>query len=373
MTDLKYKNLGNTSIKIPSIGLGTGTGFSNIDNKRDHHLIYILQKTLDLGISFIDTAEVYFNGHAEKLIGKAFKKNREKVFIATKFSPEHCGYSAVLKAAEGSLTRLQTDYIDLYQIHWPNPLVPIEETLQALEKLNKDGKIKYIGVSNFSLRQLKDIQKVTKLPIVSLQTEYNLLERSVEHDTLAYCEKNKITIIAYTPLNSGNTLKTEQYLGIFSRLSKKYNRATSQIILNFLTSHPTVIAIPSTTSLLHLEENAMSMEFALERKDIQLIANIFTTKLTYIDTSKIRITSIADHAAYKTVEEALNNKLNFFPSPKMLSEEIQKGDFLKAVRVKVLKKKEANFEYELVGGRIRYWAWVIAFNDKKPIPAIIED
>lgn len=373
MTDLKYKNLGNTIIKIPSIGLGTGTGFRNIDNKGDHHLIYILQKALDLGISFIDTAEVYFNGYAEKLIGKAFKKNRDKVFIATKFSPEHSGYREILKAAEGSLKRLQTDYIDLYQIHWSNPLIPIEETLKALEKLVRKGRVRYIGVCNFSLRQLKEIQEASKLPIVSLQTEYNLLERSVEHDTLAYCEKNKITIIAYTPLNSGNILKTEKYSKIFSRLSKKYNRATSQIILNFLTSHPTVIAIPATTSLLHLKENAKSMGFALERKDIQLIAKIFTTKLTYIDTSKIRVTTIADHAVYKTVEEALNNELNFFPSPKMLSEDIQKGDFLKAVRVKVLKKKEANFEYGLVGGRIRYWAWVIAFNDKKPIPAIVED
>lgn len=373
MIDLRCKNLGSTKIKISSIGLGTGTGFKKIDGNRDRQLVYILQKTLDLGINFIDTAEVYFDGHAERLIGKAFKKKREKVFIATKFLPEHCSYSEVLKAAERSLQRLQTDYIDLYQIHWPNPIIPLEETLKALEKLKKDGKIRNVGVSNFSIRQLRDIQSVSKLPIVSLQTEYNLLERSIEHDLLPYCEKNKITNIAYTPLNSGTILKTEKYSKIFLNLSRKYNKTVSQIILNFLISHPSVVAIPATTSITHLKENARSVEFLLEKNDIQLLRKTFITKLTYIDTAKIKVATIADHAAYKTLEEALVNKLNFFPSPLMLSADIQKGDFLKPVRAKMIQKKESNFEYELISGRIRYWAWVIAHQGKKPIPVIVEE
>ncbi len=371
--NLRFKNLGDTKTKISSIGLGTGTGFKYIDKKRDQKLIYILQRAVDFGINFIDTAEVYFDGHAEKIIGKAFKKKRENVFIATKFSPEHSSCRQVLKAAEDSLKRLQTDYIDLYQIHWPNPIVSFEETLKGLEKLNKDGKIKYIGACNFSLRQLKDIQKISKFPIISLQTEFNLLERSMEHDLLPYCEKNGITVIAYTPLNSGSILKTEKYSKIFLNLSKKYNMSASQIILNFLISHPPVIAIPATTNVNHLEENANAAEFVLKKADIDLLARTFTTKVMNIDTGKIKIITIADHAAYKTVEEALSNKLNFFPSPKMLSEDIQKGDFLKPVRVRKLQKKDGILEYELLNGRIRYWAWVIAFKGKKPIPAIIED
>ncbi len=373
LTDLNFKNLGGTKTKVPSIGLGTGTGFKYIDKKRDQELIYILQKAVDLGINFIDSAEIYFDGHAEELIGKAFKKKRNKVIIATKFSPQHCRYKDVLKAAEGSLKRLQTDYIDLYQIHWPNPIIPIEETLKALEKLVKEGKIKYIGVCNFSLRQLKNIQKISILPTVSLQTEYNLLERSMEHDLLPYCERNKITIIAYTPLNSGNILKTEKNSKIFLNLSKKYNRTASQIILNFLISHPPVIAIPATTNITHLEENARSAEFILKKSGTQLLAKTFTRKVMNIDTGKIKVITIGDHAAYKTVEEALKNKLNFFPSPKILSQDLQKGDFLKPVRVRKLQKKDGILEYELLNGRIRYWAWVIAFNGKKPIPVIIED
>ncbi len=373
LTNLKLKNLGNTKATISSIGLGTGTGFKYIDKKKDQELIYILQKAMDLGINFIDSAEVYFDSHAEELIGKAFKKNRKKVFIATKFLPEHSNYKEVLKAAEGSLKRLQTHYIDLYQIHWPNPIVPIEETLKALENLVNKGKVRYIGVCNFSLRQLKKILKISKLPIVSLQTEYNLLERSAEEDLLPYCEKKKITVIAYTPLNSGKILKNDKYSKIFLNLSKKYDKTPSQTILNFLVSHPAVVAIPATTNVIHLEKNAKSMDFMLEKDDIELLSKTFITKVTNIETRKIRVVTIVDHAAYKSVKEALDNKLNFFPSPKMLSQDLRKGDFLKPVKVRKIQKKDGFFEYELINGRIRYWAWVLAFNDKRPIPSIIED
>lgn len=368
---MDIRNLGNSNVKIGAIGFGTN--FVRYNSETDKELIYLIQYTLDLGINFFDTAEVYLDGKSEGLLGKAFKKKRENVFIATKFSPEHSSFKEVLKAAEGSLKRLQTDYIDLYQIHWPNPVVPIKETINALEKLLKQGKVKHIGVSNFSLRQLKEIRKLSKFSIVSLQTEYNLLERSVEQELLPFCEKNKITTIAYTPLNSGSILRKGKYLKILSNLSKKYNKTISQIILNFLITHPGVVTIPATTNINHLKENAGSSDFMLEKKDIQLLAKTFATKVTNIDTEKIRVATIAGHGAYRTLEEALINQLNLFPSPKMLSEDIKKGDFLKPVRVKKILKKDGIFEYELLGGRIRYWAWVIAYQGKKPILAIIED
>ncbi len=369
---MNHKILGKSQIKISSLGLGTGTGLRYIDKKRDKELIYVLHKAVDLGVNIFDSAEVYFNGHAEELIGKAFNKNRERVIIATKFLPEHSNYKKVLKAAEGSLKRLQTDYIDLYQIHWPNSFVPIEETLKALEKLVNDGKIRYIGVCNFSFRQLKAIQKASRVPITSLQTEYNLLERSIENDLLPYCEKNNITVIAYTPLNSGNILHKAEYSRILLKIFKKYGKSASQIILNFLVSHQPVIAIPATTNIIHLKENTESTDFIIEQKDLELLSKTFTTKIVKIDIKKIRIATFSDHAAYQTVKEAIDNKLNFFPSPEMLSKDLQNGDFLKPVKVKKIQKSNF-FEYELVGGRIRFWAWVIAFNGKKSIPAIIED
>jgi len=271
------------------------------------------------------------------------------------------------------LKRLQTDYIDLYQIHWPNPVIPLEETVLALETLVKKGHVKFVGVCNFSLRQLKDVQAISTLPIVSLQTEYNLLERSVEHDLLPYCEENQITLIAYTPLNSGTIVKNEKNSGILLNLSKKYQKTISQIILNFLISHPSVTAIPATTNPTHLKENAQSTDFVLEKNDKDLLAKTFTPHIAKINTTKIEVTAMEDHTAYSTLEEARQNKLNFFPSPQMLSEDIKKGDFLKPVKVRRIKKEDSVFAYELVNGRIRYWAWVMAFGDDKPIPAIIEE
>lgn len=368
---MKNKQLGAYNINISSIGLGTNF-VSDIVNDQQK-IIYLIQRAFDNNINIFDTAEAYHNGYSELLIGKALKKKRANVIIATKFSSEHSRYKDVLKAAEGSLKRLQTDYIDLYQIHWPNPVVPIEETLQALEKLVNAGKVKYIGVCNFSLRQLKDIQKASTLPIVSLQTEYNLLERSAEQYLLPYAQKNNITVIAYTPLNSGNILRKEKYAKIFSTLAKKYNKTPSQIILNFLISRSPVVAIPATTSITHLQENAKSDDFVLEKKDVQLLEKTFITKLTHIEPAKIRVANVVGHNAYKTLSQALVNKLNFFPSPQMLSVDIQKGDFLKPVKVRKLSKKDGNFEYELSDGRIRYWAWVIAFNGKKTVPTILEE
>jgi len=373
LTDLRFKTFGNTKDKISSIGLGTGTGFGYIDKKTDQQLVYVLQKALDLGVNFFDTAEVYFDGHSEKIIGKAFKKRREKAFIATKFLPENSGYKELLKAADESLKRLQVDYIDLYQIHWSNPIVPVRETLKALERLVKKGKIKYLGVCNFSIRQLKEIRKFSKIPIASLQSEYNLLERSAELDLIPFCEKNKMSFIAYTPLNSGNILKKEKNIKMFSNLSGKYGKTATQIILNYLIQHPNVIAIPATTNIVHLMENIKANDFTLEKQDLKILKKIFTPKLIYIDTGKIKVAYTRDHAVYKTLKEALENKLNFFPSPEMLSDDIKKGDFLKAVKVRKLKKIDGIFEYELLGGRIRYWAWVIAHRTSKPIPAIVEE
>lgn len=339
---------------ISSIGLGTGTGFKHDDAKRDKELVYILQKALDFGINFIDTAEAYFDGHAEELVGRAFKKIREKVFIATKFSPEHARYTDVLQAAHASLRRLQTDYIDLYQIHWPNPAVPLEETLGALATLTKSGNVRSIGVCNFSLRKLKEIREVSKLPIVSLQTEYNLRERSIEQAVLPYCESHNITLIAYTPLNSGAITRSQ----LVHDLSKKYGRTPSQILLNFLISHPAVVAIPGTTNLAHVEENAKAREFRLSQGDIAIIEKTFVAHVNYLDTQKIKVRPVAH---------------GHFPSPDSLADDIRKGDFLKPVKVHKLAKPEGNFAYELSDGRIRYWAWVIAFGGQKPIPSLIED
>ena len=130
--------------------MGIGGEFEKDDTQQVEH-VRALQYGIDLGLNFLDTAEIYSDGYSEELVGRAVKGNRDRVFISTKFSPENSSYKDVLKAAEGSLRRLNTDYIDLYQAHWPNPKISVAETMAAMEKLLADGKIRQIGLSNLSL------------------------------------------------------------------------------------------------------------------------------------------------------------------------------------------------------------------------------
>ena len=165
-------------------------------------------------------AEIYANGHSEILVGKAAKNKRDKVFIATKFSPENNSYKKVLSSAESSLKRLNTNYIDLYQIHWPNPRIPIAVTMVAVEKLVKDGKVRFIGLSNFSCKEMKEAQKcINPLKIVSNQFEYNLFDRFIEKSLMPYMSKNKSSIIAYSPLNKG--LMHDDIMKLSCTFSKK--------------------------------------------------------------------------------------------------------------------------------------------------------
>jgi len=191
---IEYKFLGITGEKIPSIGLGTWGlgGYSRSSSANDEKEIELIRYAAEKGLTFIDTAEMYGAGHAEELVGQAVKDIRSKVFMATKVSPEHLRYDDVIKACERSLKRLQTSYIDLYQIHWPNPRIPLRETIKALERLAEEDKIRYIGVSNFSVELLKEaISLTSKHDIVSNQVEYSLLSREIEKDLLDFAKNIK--------------------------------------------------------------------------------------------------------------------------------------------------------------------------------------
>src|SRR2546426_10929559 len=180
---MNRKELGQTQITLPEVGLGTWNYAGGVAP---------LRKGLELGALLIDTAESY---GSEDVVGQAVKGVRDRVFIATKVSPSHFKYADVLKAADRSLQRLGVERIDLYQLHYPNYFVPIAETLGAMEKLVEAGKVGFIGVSNFSLSQLKKAQKsMQKNRIVSIQVRYNLVDRTIEPSLLPYCQTNGVTV-----------------------------------------------------------------------------------------------------------------------------------------------------------------------------------
>ena len=237
---MEFKELGATGVKIPDIGLGTWQyrgGEAPI------------KQAVELGACLIDTAEMY---GSEEAVGTAIKGMREKVFIATKVSGNHLRYEQVIAAAEGSLRRLGVDAIDLYQVHWPDPAVPIAETMGAMEKLVDDGKVRYIGVSNFYLQNLQEAESVMKRhKIVANQVKYSLLQRGIEEDTLPYCQKNHVAVIAYSPLARGalstrTLLKNRRALAVLQQIASETGKTMTQVALNWCIAKPGVIAIPKT-------------------------------------------------------------------------------------------------------------------------------
>ena len=361
------KQFDKNFIKLPAIGQGMGA-YSWDDSQ-----IEILQSGIELGSNFIDTAEEYDNGRSEEIIGKAIDNIRDKVIIGTKFSPQHNSFDDVLKSAEKSLKRLKTDYIDLYQVHWPNPSIPLKETMSAMEKLVEEEKIKYIGVSNFSLNQLKEAQSyLVNEKIASLQIEYSLFDRMIEKEILPFCKKNKILIIAYSPLDRGRIVDGLKQRELIKKMADKYHRTPSQIALRWIVDKSSIIAIPKASKMNHLKENVTSTDFNLEEKDVQKISNICYNPIEYIhpNTIKVSLYGQDNKKVYQTLEEAKENKLGFVPSPIDISKKIFKEKVIKPVRLTLTSDENAHYVYDLIEGRIRYWAWVIAYGNT-PIPAYI--
>jgi diketogulonate reductase-like aldo/keto reductase len=242
------------------------------DTSYDTEGIAAIRGAIEFGYTHIDTAEMYGAGHSEELVGFAIKYfNRESLFITTKVLPEHLHYNDCIKAAEGSLKRLKTDYIDLYLIHVPNPKIPIKETMQAMDLLVKKKKIRFIGVSNFSVKQLKEAQDCTENKIVNNQIEYNLLTRhsgmynvNIESEIIPYCQENEIIITAWKPLVKGILFREKNKL--LEEISKKHNKTLAQIAINWLISKKNIITIPKSTNPEHLKENLGALGWKLSEE-----------------------------------------------------------------------------------------------------------
>ncbi|MGK5092513.1 aldo/keto reductase [Deltaproteobacteria bacterium TL4] len=199
--------LGNTDIQISPIIMGTWqAGKSMWVGIDDAETTKAMKVAFDSGLTTFDTAAIYGKGHSEQIVGQALKNVRAQVVIATKVFCDKLQYQQVLSQCERSLKNLDTAYIDLYQIHWPSgtfgtPIVPIEETMRAMVELKKQGKIRAIGVSNFSRQQMEEAAQYG--PIESLQPPYSLFWRHVENDALPYCQEHHLSILAYSPLAQG--------------------------------------------------------------------------------------------------------------------------------------------------------------------------
>ena len=276
---MQFQTLRN--VKVPVIGQGTWEmgGGMNSNHSQDDREIQALKLGVDLDMTLIDTAEMYGAGHAEEIVAKAIKGIRNKIFLATKVSPHNFSYDNVLKAAERSLERLQVDQIDLYQLHWPSR-IPIKETMRAMAELLDVGKIKYIGISNFSVEEEEEAQDAlamySKARIVSNQVEYSLLVRNIEEDLLQHCQKKGVTIIAYEPFDKGALFRIHgKRMKILEEVAAKYKKSIAQIALNWLLSREGVITIPKASNPNHVRENAAASDFKLSKEDVKILDESF--------------------------------------------------------------------------------------------------
>jgi len=291
--------LGRSGIKVSRPGLGAWQAGGKQWGKdvRDEDCIAAIEKAHELGINLVDTAEVYGKGHSEEVVGRALRKiGRDEMIVATKVAGSHLAYDHVLRACEGSLKRLDIDVIDLYQIHWPGvwEQVPLSETMKALEKLRRDGKIREIGVSNFSVSDMQAAREpLSSADIVSNQVQYSMIHREIEKAVLPYCQREKITVLAWAPLAEGaltgkyskskvpkdavrddhpffrkeNIGTIDRIVRLLKEVGKPRGKTAVQVALNWLMTKENVLPIPGAKRPKQAEENAGAAGWTLTPKE----------------------------------------------------------------------------------------------------------
>ena len=261
-------------INVPVIG--QGTWMMEGSREVEKRAVEALRLGLDLGMTHIDTAELYGDGRVEELVAEAITGRRDEVFLASKVMPSHASFEGTLRACERSLKRLRTDWLDLYMLHWPGNH-PIRETMRAMEKLVDEGLIRFIGVSNFDVEDLMAAESALRNEqMASNQVLYHLGDRGIERRLLPYCARREIAVVAYSPFGHGNFPSPNSIGGrVLAEIAERHGRTPRQVALNFLTRHPSVFTIPKTTRPERVRENAGGVGWALTREEIAAIDRAF--------------------------------------------------------------------------------------------------
>lgn len=310
---MEKRTLGKSDIQITPILMGTWQAGKRMwVGIEDADSIKTIRAAFEAGITTIDTAEVYGEGHSERIVAEALSDVREQIQYATKVFANHLKYQQVIEACEGSLKNLKTDYLDLYQIHWPSgafnsEIVPIEETMKALNLLKEQGKIRAIGVSNFSREQIAEAAKYGRID--SVQPPYSLFWRQIEKDLTPYCIENQISILAYSSLAQGlltgkfargqkfdpadnraknklfkgeNFERAQQALDKLRPIAEKHQATLAQLALAWLIAQPQTNAIAGARYPQQAKDNALAAEIKLsaaELAEIDAIGRIVTDHL----------------------------------------------------------------------------------------------
>lgn len=278
-----YREFARTGFRCSAVGMGTYYDFRWIASARllgrrprEDAIVRSIRTGLDSGLNLIDTAELY---GSEPLVSKALEgRDRESVFIATKVSPTHLRREKLIRACERSLRRLNTGYIDLYQLHFPAIRVPLSETMGAMEELVDRGMIRYIGISNFSFERMKEAeQALRKYPLTSTQMHYNMSYRKVEEQILPYCEKNGMALLPYYPVGHGRLASGGSHSpALAADLCRKYGlKSKAQLALTYLVSRSNcTFPIPRARTPEHVAENS-EIDALLDPNDLTALASAY--------------------------------------------------------------------------------------------------
>ena len=267
------RSFGTTRRQVASIGQGTW----KIEDSAAAHAIAALRRGLDLGLTHIDTAEMYGSGASERIIGEAIEGRRDEVFLVSKVLPNHASKNGTLAACEKSLTHLRTDRLDSFLLHWRGS-VPLEETIAAFETLVRQGKIRAWGVSNFDVQDLAEVASIAGPghPACN-QVLYHLQERAIEHAVLPWCREHGSAVVAYTPFGqSPGIFAGESKAGrVLREIAAAHGATPRQVALRFLLRHPDTFVIPKASDIAHVTENAGAYTLNLSDSDMAKIDAAF--------------------------------------------------------------------------------------------------
>ncbi len=245
--------------------LGQGTWYMGDNSSRKIDEINALRRGIELGMSIIDTAEMYGDGRAELLVGEAIAGRRDQVYLVSKVLPYHASRKGTITSCENSLKRLQTDYLDMYLLHWEGSY-PFQETVEAMLELVQQGKIRQWGVSNMDIGEMEDFFSLPGGDTCATdQVLYNLSRRGIEYDLLPWCKKKKLPVMAYSPIEQGRILDNKE----LKKIADKHNATPAQIALAWVLRNPDVIAIPKAGKVEHVESNFESLNIVLDAEDYQ--------------------------------------------------------------------------------------------------------
>jgi diketogulonate reductase-like aldo/keto reductase len=268
---METRQFGSTNRQVAAIGQGSW----HLEHGSESAAIAALRRGLDLGLTHIDTAEMYGDGAAERTIGKVIAGRRDEVFLVSKVLPTNASTTAAVQACEKSLKRLGTERLDCYLLHWRGRY-PLADTVAAFDQLQKAGKILSWGVSNFNVADLDEITALGGAPACN-QVLYHLQERAIEHAVIPWCESHGTAVIAYTPFGQASAPYAGQTPAAraLQNIAEKHGASSRQVALRFLLRHPNMFVIPKAVKMAHVEDNAAAMKLRLSESEIAAIDAAF--------------------------------------------------------------------------------------------------